>query len=97
MLFRSELPRIQKLIAMVSIAYAFCVSLGIYVNKKVKKIKVNIDKYKVNSFFRIGMNMIFENFRKPELIEKNLVPIFKIFTRFIVQKLQLFKYQILVV
>ena len=92
-----DLKRIQKLIAMVSIAYAFCVSLGIYVNRKVKKIKVNADNYKVNSFFRTGMNMIFENLRKPELIEQNLTPIFKIFTRFIVRNIQLFKYQILVV
>ena len=83
--------------AMVSIAYAFCVSLGIYMNQKVKRIKVNIDNYKVNSFFRTGMNTIFENFRKPELIEQNLTPIFKIFTRFVIRKLQLFKYQILVV
>jgi transposase len=37
-----ELQRIRKLIAMVSIAYAFCVSLEIYVNRNVKKIKVNI-------------------------------------------------------
>ena len=92
-----DLKRIQKLIAMVSIAYAFCVSLGIYVNRKVKKIKVNVDNYKVNSFFRIGVNMIYENFRKPALVERNLLPIFKIFTRLIVRKLQLFKYQILVV
>ena len=92
-----ELTRIRKLIAMVSIAYAFCVSLGIYINRKIKKIKVNIDNYKVNSFFRTGMNMIFESFRKPELIEQNLTPIFKIFTRFIIRRLQLFKYQILVV
>ena len=92
-----ELPRIRKLIAMVSIAYAFCVSLGIYMNRKVKKIKVNVDNYKVNSFFRTGMNIIFENFRKPELIEQNLTPIFKIFARFIIRKLQVFKYQILVV
>ncbi len=92
-----KIGRIQKLIAMVSIAYAFCLSLGIYVNLKVKKIKINIDNYKVNSFFRTGMNMIFENFRKQELIERNLLPVFKIFTRYIVQKLQLFKCQILVV
>ena len=82
---------------MVSIAYAFWVSLGIYINRKVKTIKVNVDKYKINSFFRAGMNMIFENFRKPALIEQNLTPIFKIFTRFIVRNIQLFNYQILVV
>jgi hypothetical protein len=82
---------------MVSLAYDFCVSLGIYLNRKVKKIKVNVDKYKVNSFFRTGMNMIFENFRKPELIEQNLTPIFEICTRFIIRKLQIFKYQISVV
>ena len=92
-----NLERIRKLIAMVCIAYAFCVSLGIYINRKVNKIKVNVDNYKVNSFFRTGMNMISENFRKPELIERNLTPIFKIFTRFIIRKLQVFKYQILVV
>ena len=92
-----ELQRIRKLIAMISIAYAFCVSLGIYVNRKIKKIKVNINHYKVNSFFRTGMNMIFESFRKPKLIEQNLTPIFKIFARLIIRKLQLFKYQILVV
>jgi Transposase DDE domain len=92
-----NLYRIRKLIAMVSIAYAFCVSLGIYINQKVKKIKVNVDKYKVNSFFRTGMNMIVENFRKPEMIERNLTPFFKIIARFIIRKLQLFKYQILVV
>ena len=79
---------------MVSIAYAFCVSLGIYLNRK---IKVNVDNYKVNSFFRIGVNMICENVRKPESIEQDLLPILKIFTRLIVRKLQLFKYQILVV
>ncbi len=92
-----DLKRIQKLVAMVSIAYAFCVSLGIYVNRKIKKIKVNIDNYKINSFFRTGMNIIVENFRKPELIEQNLTPIFKIFTRLIIQNIKLFKYQILVV
>ena len=92
-----DLKRIRELIAMVSIAYAFCVSLGIYINRKIKKIKVNVDKYKVNGFFRIGMNMIFENCRKPELIEQNLTPIFKVFTRFIIRNIQVFKYQILVV
>ncbi|NBB30329.1 transposase [Cellulophaga sp. BC115SP] len=92
-----DLKRIQKLIAMVSIAYAFCVSLGIYVNRKIKPIKVNTDNYKINSFFRTGMNLIFENFRKPELVERHLLPVFKIFTRYIIQKLQLFEYQILVV
>ncbi len=92
-----DLKRIQKLMAMVSIAYAFCVSLGIYLNRKVKRIKVNVDNYKINSFFRTGMNMIFENLRKPELVEKHLTPIFKIFTRFIIQKLKFFEKQILVV
>jgi hypothetical protein len=92
-----EIQRIRKLIAMVSIAYSFCVSLGIYINRKIKKIKVNVDNYRVNSFFRTGMNMISESFRKPELVEQNLTPIFEIFTRLIIRKLQMFKYQILVV
>lgn len=84
-----ELSRIRKLIAIVSIANAFCVSLGIYMNQKFNKIKVN-------SFFRTGMNMIVESFLKPKFIERNWPPIFKIYTRLIALKLQLFKYQILV-
>jgi hypothetical protein len=71
--------------------------MGIYIDKKVKKIKVNRSKFKVNSYFRTGMNMIIENFRKSDLIEQNLTPIFNIFTRYIIQKLKIFKYQILVV
>ena len=82
---------------MVSIAYCFCKSLGIYINRKVKKIKVNVDKYKISSFLRIRMNTIFENFRKAEFIERDLTPIVKIFTRFILRKMQLLKYQIEVV
>jgi transposase len=53
-----QIERIRKLVAMISIAYAFCVSLGIYINRKIKKIKVNVNNYKVNSFFRTGMNMM---------------------------------------
>ncbi len=92
-----DFKRTQKLIAMVSIAYDFCVNLRIYLNRKGKTIKVNTDNYKINSFFRTGINMIFENFSKHEIIEQNLIPIFKIFTRFILQNIKLFKYQILVV
>lgn len=43
------------------------------------------------------MNMIFEKFRNPKLIERNLTPIFKIFAQFIVKNLTLFNYQIIVV
>jgi len=92
-----DLQRTRKLIAMVSIAYAFCVSLGVYSHRKIKRINIKSHQYKSNSFFRTGMNMIFENFRKPELIEQNLTPIFKIFTRYIIQKLQSFKFEFLVV
>lgn len=58
-----ELSRIRKLIAILSIAYAFCVSLGIYMNPKFNKIKVN-------SFFRTGMNMIVESFLKLNLLNE---------------------------
>jgi sorbitol-specific phosphotransferase system component IIBC len=64
-----DLQRIRKLIAMVSISCAFCVSLGIYSHRKIKKIKIKSNINKTNSFFRTGVNMIFENYRKPELIE----------------------------
>jgi hypothetical protein len=75
--------KLSKLVAMVSISYAFCVSLGIYAHRKIKKIKVKNHGYKKNSFFRVGMDMIFENFRDKSTIQTVIAPIFKVFARFI--------------
>lgn len=89
--------RISKLIAMVSIAYAFCVSLGIYKNRKIEKIKIKNHGYKTNSFFRAGKNLIDDLFRVKYKIDTFLTPIFSIFARFIIKEINLLHYQLLVV
>jgi hypothetical protein len=55
-----ELEKLKKLVAMVSIAYGLCVSMGIYQDARVKKIKVKNHGYKANSFFRKGLDKIRE-------------------------------------
>jgi hypothetical protein len=55
--------RIEKLIGVVSIAYAFCCSLGIFIDKNDKKIKLKNHKRKTNSFFRYGLNFFREGFK----------------------------------
>jgi hypothetical protein len=45
-------------LAFVSLGVALCVNLGIFLHKKVKKIKVKKHDYKSNSFFRHGLNTI---------------------------------------
>ncbi len=52
------LDRLKKLVAMVSIAFAVCTSLGIYQNEKVQKIKVKKHVYKEKSFCRTGIDLI---------------------------------------
>ncbi|TXK45711.1 IS4 family transposase [Pontibacter qinzhouensis] len=55
-----DLEKLKKLVAMVSIAYGLCVSLGIYQDARVKKIKIKKHGYKANSYFRTGLNQIRE-------------------------------------
>jgi hypothetical protein len=54
------LEKLKKLVAMVSIAYGLCVSMGIHQDARVKKIKLKKHGYKANSFFRTGLNKIRE-------------------------------------
>jgi hypothetical protein len=91
------LKRLSKLLAMVSIAYAFCVSLGIYRHKKVKPIVIKKNGYKANSFFRIGKNIIMDAFRTKTGVEQIIKPLFVVFARFIIQKIKQLHHQILVV
>ena len=53
------LDRLKKLVAIVSIAFAICTSLGIYQNEKVQKIKVKKHGYKEKSFCRTGIDFIY--------------------------------------
>jgi hypothetical protein len=61
-----DLTKLKKLVALVSIAFGMCVSLGIYQHKKVKNIKVKNHGYKANSFFRHGLNTFREMLKKDE-------------------------------
>lgn len=61
-----NLAKLKKLVAMVSIAFGICVSLGIHQHEKVKKIKTKNHGYKANSFFRHGLNTIREMMKKNE-------------------------------
>lgn len=55
-----DLEKLKKLVAMVSIAFGLCVSMGIHQDARVKKIKIKKHGYKANSFFRTGLNKIRE-------------------------------------
>lgn len=61
-----DLVKLKKLVALVSIAFAMCVSLGIYQHERVKKIKTKKHSYKANSFFRHGLNTIREMLKKDQ-------------------------------
>lgn len=52
--------KLKKLVALVSIAYGICVSLGIYYHQKIKPIKMKKHGYKANSFARKGIDLIRE-------------------------------------
>lgn len=53
-----SLPKLSKLVGLVSIAYAFCVSVGLYYHQKVQPIKTKKHGYKANSFARYGLNQL---------------------------------------
>ncbi|HRJ14730.1 MAG TPA: IS4 family transposase [Saprospiraceae bacterium] len=58
------LEKLKKLVALVSIAYAFCHNLGIYNDLKIKKIPVKNHGYMANSFFRNGLDSVRQNCKK---------------------------------
>lgn len=61
-----DLGKLKKLVALVSIAFGMCVSLGIHQHERVKKIKTKKHGYKANSFFRHGLNTIREMLKQDE-------------------------------
>lgn len=48
--------KLSKLLGLVSLTYAFCVSMGVYLHQKVQSIKLKKHGYKANSFARHGLN-----------------------------------------
>lgn len=83
-----ELAKLKKLVALVSIAFGMCVSLGIYQHERVKKIKRKNHGYKANSFFRHGLNTIRQMLKKDE---KTWQPFISKFIRWLNLKLYLFQ------
>lgn len=63
-----DLKKLKKLIAIVSIAFAICISLGIYQHEKVQKIKLKKHGYKSKSFCRIGIDTIRDLIKQPIVI-----------------------------
>lgn len=53
-----SLGKLSKLVGLVSLAYCFCLSLGIYVHEKVQFIRKKNHGYKANSFARYGLNQL---------------------------------------
>ena len=53
-----SLTKLSKLLALVSLAYAFCASFGLYCHQKVQAIKVKKHGYKATSFARSGLNLL---------------------------------------
>lgn len=67
-----SLSKLKKLIALVSIAYSICISMGLYIHKKVQKIKTKNHGYKAKSFARKGIDSIREMFRSQQAIAENI-------------------------
>ena len=60
-----SLTKLSKLLALVSLAYAFCVSFGLYHRQKVQSIKIKKHGYKATSFARYGLNQLRSILRSP--------------------------------
>lgn len=75
--------RLKKLIGLVSMAYAFCCSLGIFRHEKDKPIKKKNHKRKTKSFFRYGLDFIRDGFKKGYKYQEQWLNIFKEFIKFI--------------
>jgi len=54
----TDLPKLKKLFALVSIAFACCLDVGIYKHEYEKPLKKKKHGYKAKSFFRYGLDEI---------------------------------------
>jgi len=53
-----QFSKLKKMLALVSIAFAICISFGIYHHEKVQKIKMKNHGYKEKSFCRAGIDLL---------------------------------------
>jgi len=51
-----DVIRIKKLVAMVCLAFVWCLTIGIWKDQAIKDIRIKNNGYKANSFFRYGLN-----------------------------------------
>jgi hypothetical protein len=75
--------RLKKLVAVVSMAYAFCTSLGVFKHEKEKPIKIKNHKRKAKSFFRYGLDFIRDAFKIDYKYELQWLDTFKQFIKFL--------------
>jgi len=87
-----DLGKLKKLVALVSMALAMCVSLGIYQHERGKKIKVKKHDYKANSFFRHGLNTLRQMLKKEKHVWRQFI---KKFSPWLKLKLSVYKPKIL--
>ena len=65
-----DLDRLRKLFALVAIAFALCLTVGIWIDEHWKPIKIKNHGYKANSFFRYGLNHIRDAWRLKQNINE---------------------------
>ncbi len=58
-----EIVRLKKLVAMVCLAFVWCLTIGVWKNQEIKEIRIKNHGYKANSFFRYGLNHLRKIFR----------------------------------
>lgn len=87
-----SLPKLKKLVALVSIAYSICLSMGVYIHQKVQKISIKKHGYKAKSFTRKGIDYIREIVRPRQIVPLALINRIQALFRWII--LQLTHYQI---
>lgn len=75
--------RLKKLIGIVSMGYAFCCALGIFIHENEKPIKVKNHKRKTKSFFRYGLDFLRDGFKVGYKYQVQWVQTFKAFIKFI--------------
>jgi len=58
-----DVVRIKKLVAMVCLAFVWCLTIGVWKDQAIKDIRIKNHGYKANSFFRYGLNHLRRIFR----------------------------------
>lgn len=78
--------KLKKLIGLVSMAYAFCCSLGVFRHENEKPIKNKNHKRKTKSFFRYGLDFLRDGFKVGYKYQTQWLQTFKAFIEFVFVK-----------